>query len=164
MNLRLVSLGDAPIFNGFYLGWFPMNAFTTNHVTEKLQSSECPILEPSVGDKPDLSQCTSGNDPSFFLTNKDGAPQVWELSIQVQQPVPNPKWKLTCRVGGRPDMSSGNANNLLGIHIDRLLEGTGSSVGTAEGSAGARCSSSSSSSSSFSTSSSSLSSSDDSLS
>ncbi|GJU99197.1 hypothetical protein Tco_1328468 [Tanacetum coccineum] len=44
------------------------------------------------------------------------------------------------------------------------LEGTGSSVGTAEGSAGARCSSSSSSSSSFSTSSSSLSSSDDSLS
>ncbi|GJY26747.1 hypothetical protein Tco_0401473 [Tanacetum coccineum] len=44
------------------------------------------------------------------------------------------------------------------------LEGTGSSVGTAEGSAEARCSSSSSSSSSFSTSSSSLSSSDDSLS
>ncbi|GKD24847.1 hypothetical protein Tco_1231061 [Tanacetum coccineum] len=44
------------------------------------------------------------------------------------------------------------------------LEGTGSSVGTVEGSAGARCSSSSSSSSSFSTSSSSLSSSDDSLS
>ncbi|GJY51507.1 hypothetical protein Tco_0442354 [Tanacetum coccineum] len=44
------------------------------------------------------------------------------------------------------------------------LEWTGSSVGTAEGSAGARCSSSSSSSSSFSTSSSSLSSSDDSLS
>ncbi|GJX66500.1 hypothetical protein Tco_0300843 [Tanacetum coccineum] len=41
------------------------------------------------------------------------------------------------------------------------LEGTGSSVGTAEGSAEARCSSSSSS---FSTSSSSLSSSDDSLS
>ncbi|GJU56751.1 hypothetical protein Tco_1234517 [Tanacetum coccineum] len=44
------------------------------------------------------------------------------------------------------------------------LEGTGSSVGTAEGSAEARCSSSSSSSSSFLTSSSSLSSSDDSLS
>ncbi|GJW06679.1 hypothetical protein Tco_1569102 [Tanacetum coccineum] len=44
------------------------------------------------------------------------------------------------------------------------LEGTGSSVGTAEGSAEARCSSYSSSSSSFSTSSSSLSSSDDSLS
>ncbi|GKC73491.1 hypothetical protein Tco_1119374, partial [Tanacetum coccineum] len=44
------------------------------------------------------------------------------------------------------------------------LEGTGSFVGTAEGSAGARCSSSSSSSSSFLTSSSSLSSSDDSLS
>ncbi|GJT35904.1 hypothetical protein Tco_0926323 [Tanacetum coccineum] len=44
------------------------------------------------------------------------------------------------------------------------LEGTGSSVGTAEGSAGARCSSSSSSSSSFLTSSSSLSSSDDQLS
>ncbi|GJV08138.1 hypothetical protein Tco_1345794 [Tanacetum coccineum] len=44
------------------------------------------------------------------------------------------------------------------------LEGTGSSVDTVEGSAGARCSSSSSSSSSFSTSSSSLSSSDDSLS
>ncbi|GJR13936.1 hypothetical protein Tco_0796588 [Tanacetum coccineum] len=44
------------------------------------------------------------------------------------------------------------------------LEGTRSSVGTAEGSVGARCSSSSSSSSSFSTSSSSLSSSDDSLS
>ncbi|GKD26154.1 hypothetical protein Tco_1232368 [Tanacetum coccineum] len=44
------------------------------------------------------------------------------------------------------------------------LEGTGSFVGTAEGSAGARCSSSSPSSSSFSTSSSSLSSSDDSLS
>ncbi|GJV35572.1 hypothetical protein Tco_1408049 [Tanacetum coccineum] len=42
----------------------------------------------------------------------------------------------------------------------RTLEGTGSSVGTAEGSAEARCSSSSS----FSTSSSSLSSSDDSLS
>ncbi|GJT05474.1 hypothetical protein Tco_0839936 [Tanacetum coccineum] len=44
------------------------------------------------------------------------------------------------------------------------LEGTGSSVGTAEGSAEARCSSYSLSSSSFSTSSSSLSSSDDSLS
>ncbi|GJS42615.1 hypothetical protein Tco_0567658 [Tanacetum coccineum] len=44
------------------------------------------------------------------------------------------------------------------------LEGTGSSVGTAEGSAGARCSFSSLSSSSFSTSSSSLSPSDDSLS
>ncbi|GJV91249.1 hypothetical protein Tco_1539062 [Tanacetum coccineum] len=44
------------------------------------------------------------------------------------------------------------------------LEGTGSSIGTAERSAGARCSSSSSSSSSFSTSSSLLSSSDDSLS
>ncbi|GJV59062.1 hypothetical protein Tco_1465162 [Tanacetum coccineum] len=44
------------------------------------------------------------------------------------------------------------------------LEGTGSFIGTAEGSAEARCSSSSSSSSSFSTSSSSLSSSDDSLS
>ncbi|GJW18768.1 hypothetical protein Tco_0026204 [Tanacetum coccineum] len=44
------------------------------------------------------------------------------------------------------------------------LEGTRSSVGTAEGSAEARCSSSSSSSSSFLTSSSSLSSSDDSLS
>ncbi|GJR71115.1 hypothetical protein Tco_0083480 [Tanacetum coccineum] len=50
------------------------------------------------------------------------------------------------------------------IAIALILEGTGSSVGTAEGSAGARCSSSSSSSSSFSTSSSSLSSSDDSLS
>ncbi|GKB20391.1 hypothetical protein Tco_0854314 [Tanacetum coccineum] len=47
---------------------------------------------------------------------------------------------------------------------DRGLEGTGSSVGTTEGSAEARCSSSSSSSSSFSTSSSLLSSSDDSLS
>ncbi|GJU57011.1 hypothetical protein Tco_1234777 [Tanacetum coccineum] len=44
------------------------------------------------------------------------------------------------------------------------LEGTGSFVGTTEGSARARCSSSSPSSSSFSTSSSSLSSSDDSLS
>ncbi|GJX89344.1 hypothetical protein Tco_0341358 [Tanacetum coccineum] len=59
---------------------------------------------------------------------------------------------------------SSNSVMHASVDGDRGLEGTGSSVGTVEGSAGARCSSSSSSSSSFSTSSSSLSSSDDSLS
>ncbi|GJR95593.1 hypothetical protein Tco_0267767 [Tanacetum coccineum] len=69
--------------------------------------------------------------------------------------------------GGGDDEGSVAANSVMPALADgdRGLEGTGSSVGTAEGSAGARCSSSSSSSSSsFSTSSSSLSSSDDSLS
>ncbi|GJU09552.1 hypothetical protein Tco_1131948 [Tanacetum coccineum] len=65
--------------------------------------------------------------------------------------------------GGGDDEGSAAANSVMPALADgdRGLEGTGSSVGTAEGSAGARCSSSSSSSSSFSTSSSSLSSSDD---
>ncbi|GJU23457.1 hypothetical protein Tco_1156799 [Tanacetum coccineum] len=68
--------------------------------------------------------------------------------------------------GGGDDEGSVAANSVMPALADgdRGLEGTGSSVGTVEGSAGARCSSSSSSSSSFSTSSSSLSSSDDSLS
>ncbi|GJR23603.1 reverse transcriptase domain-containing protein, partial [Tanacetum coccineum] len=68
--------------------------------------------------------------------------------------------------GGGDDEGSVAANLVMPALADgdRGLEGTGSSVGTAERSAGARCSSSSSSSSSFSTSSSSLSSSDDSLS
>ncbi|GJU12098.1 hypothetical protein Tco_1465819 [Tanacetum coccineum] len=68
--------------------------------------------------------------------------------------------------GGGDDEGSAAANSVMHVSADGDcgLEGTGSSVGTAEGSAGARCSSSSSSSSSFSTSSSSLSSSDDSLS
>ncbi|GJS56453.1 hypothetical protein Tco_0629815 [Tanacetum coccineum] len=81
--------------------------------------------------------------------------------------------------GGGDDEGSAAANSVMHVSADgdcgkqtsqsqmplySQLEGTGSSVGTVEGSAGARCSSSSSSSSSFSTSSSSLSSSDDSLS
>ncbi|GJY43527.1 hypothetical protein Tco_0431740 [Tanacetum coccineum] len=68
--------------------------------------------------------------------------------------------------GGGDDEGSAAANSVMHASADgdRRFEGTGSSVGTAEGSAEARCSSSSSSSSSFSTSSSSLSSSDDSLS
>ncbi|GJU07044.1 hypothetical protein Tco_1123474 [Tanacetum coccineum] len=67
--------------------------------------------------------------------------------------------------GGGDDEGSVAANSVMPALADgdRGLEGTGSSVGTVEGSAGARCSSSSSSSSSFSTSSS-LSSSDDLLS
>ncbi|GJU11135.1 hypothetical protein Tco_1133531 [Tanacetum coccineum] len=65
--------------------------------------------------------------------------------------------------GGGDDEGSVAANSVMPALADgdRGLEGTGSSVGTVEGSAGARCSSSSSS---FSTSLSSLSSSDDSLS
>ncbi|GJQ89822.1 hypothetical protein Tco_0000961 [Tanacetum coccineum] len=81
--------------------------------------------------------------------------------------------------GGGDDEGSAAANSVMHVSADgdcgkqthqsqmplySHLEGTGSSVGTAEGSAGARCSFSSPSSSSFSTSSSSLSSSDDSLS
>ncbi|GKA98020.1 hypothetical protein Tco_0825914 [Tanacetum coccineum] len=81
--------------------------------------------------------------------------------------------------GGGDDEGSAAANSVMPALVDgdrgkqthqsqmpmySHLEGTGSSVGTVEGSAGARCSSSSSSSSSFLTSSSSLSSSDDSLS
>ncbi|GJQ94619.1 hypothetical protein Tco_0005758 [Tanacetum coccineum] len=66
--------------------------------------------------------------------------------------------------GGGDDEGSAAANSVMPAleDGDRGLEGTGSSVGTVEGSVGARCSSSSSS--SFLTSSSSLSSSDDSLS
>ncbi|GJV58419.1 hypothetical protein Tco_1459424 [Tanacetum coccineum] len=68
--------------------------------------------------------------------------------------------------GGGDDEGSAAENSVMPALVDgdRGLEGTGSSVGTVEGSAEARCSSSSSSSSSFLTSSSSLSSSDDSLS
>ncbi|GJT79394.1 hypothetical protein Tco_1053736 [Tanacetum coccineum] len=81
--------------------------------------------------------------------------------------------------GGGDDEGSAAANSVMPALVDgdrgkqthqsqmplySQLEGTRSSVGTAEGSAEARCSSSSSSSSSFLTSSSSLSSSDDSLS
>ncbi|GKB88996.1 hypothetical protein Tco_0961268 [Tanacetum coccineum] len=64
--------------------------------------------------------------------------------------------------GGGDDEGSVAANSVMHASADgnRGLEGTGSSIGTVEGSAEARCSSSSSSSSSFSTSSS-LSSSDD---
>ncbi|GKA41153.1 hypothetical protein Tco_0733746, partial [Tanacetum coccineum] len=67
--------------------------------------------------------------------------------------------------GGGDDEGSVAANSVMPALADgdRGLEGAGSSVGTAEGLARARCSSSSSSSSSFSTSSS-LSSSDDLLS
>ncbi|GJS57382.1 hypothetical protein Tco_0652166 [Tanacetum coccineum] len=81
--------------------------------------------------------------------------------------------------GGGDDEGSAAANSVMPALADgdrgkqthqsqmplcSYLEGTRSSVGTTEGSAGARCSFSSPSSSSFSTSSSSLSSSDDSLS
>ncbi|GJW56943.1 hypothetical protein Tco_0103674 [Tanacetum coccineum] len=82
-------------------------------------------------------------------------------------------------VSGDDDEGSAAANSVMHASVDgdrrkqtrqsqmpmySQLEGTRSSVGTAEGLARARCSSSSSSSSSFLTSSSSLSSSDDSLS
>ncbi|GKF12524.1 hypothetical protein Tco_0050450 [Tanacetum coccineum] len=80
--------------------------------------------------------------------------------------------------GGGDDEGSAAANSVMHVSADGDCEqthqsqmplyshheGTGSSVGTAEGSAGARCSFSSPSSSPFSTSSSLLSSSDDSLS
>ncbi|GJZ34848.1 hypothetical protein Tco_0580665 [Tanacetum coccineum] len=67
---------------------------------------------------------------------------------------------------GGDDEGSAAANSVMYTSADgdRGLEGTRSSIGTAKGSAGARCSSSSLSSLSFSTSSSSSSSSDDSLS
>ncbi|GJX43385.1 hypothetical protein Tco_0347340 [Tanacetum coccineum] len=85
------------------------------------------------------------NDPSFFLTNKTGAPQG-EFD------------QVARAIGAAPR----DVDNLLGTHNDRL--GLRTSVRTTEGFSEARCSSSSLSSLSFTTSSSLSSSSDDSLS